>query len=79
MQPVTMVFDVVERQHGTQQAAAKVRQSSEELRSSAEGNVKLTVRYRIQVPVSDMANAIHFQAFAGGHVSGIRSPEPVNP
>ncbi|WP_169727550.1 methyl-accepting chemotaxis protein [Granulosicoccus antarcticus] len=47
-QSVTTILDeVVERQHSTQQAAAKVRQSSEELRSSAEGNVKLTARYRI--------------------------------
>ena len=43
----SILADVVERQEGNREAAAKVRQSSEELRSSAEGNVKLTARYRI--------------------------------
>ena len=39
--------DVIERQHSTQQSAARIRESSEELRTTAEGCVELTKRYQV--------------------------------
>ncbi|MGQ7847521.1 methyl-accepting chemotaxis protein [Granulosicoccus sp. 3-233] len=43
----SILAEVIERQQSNQEAAARVRHSSEELRNSAEGNVEMTARYRI--------------------------------
>lgn len=43
----SLLAEVVDRQQATQQSAEQIRESSVELRNSADNNVKLTARYRV--------------------------------